>query len=103
LGQDARTNKLLFFSVIVRPSVFFLFVDIFNGNQLIRLNYLIYTWRFHKRKAIHAKLANIFEQGYFYGKRWDVRLDFVRQFKNELVRRLEGLVFEKKSILLWLG
>ncbi len=28
---------------------------------------------------------------------WDVRLDYVRQFKSELVRRLEGLVFEKKK------
>jgi hypothetical protein len=29
---------------------------------------------------------------------WDVRLDYVRQFKSELVRRLEGLVFEKKKV-----
>ncbi len=41
LGQDIRYNKL-FFSVIVWPSVFFLFVDIFNGHQLIRLNYFFY-------------------------------------------------------------
>ncbi len=34
------------------------------------------------------------------GKRWDVGLDFVRQFKSELVRRLEGLVFKKKSLLI---
>ncbi len=39
----------------------------------------------------------------YSGKRWDVRLDFVQQFKSELVGRLEGLVFEKKSILLRLG
>jgi hypothetical protein len=31
------------------------------------------------------------------GDCWDVRLDYVRQFKSELVRRLEGLVFEKKK------
>ena len=31
------------------------------------------------------------------GKRWDVQLDYVRQFKSELVRRLNGLVFEKKK------
>jgi hypothetical protein len=31
------------------------------------------------------------------GKRWDVRLDYVQQFKSELVRRLEGLVLEKKK------
>jgi hypothetical protein len=30
---------------------------------------------------------------------WDVRLDFVRQFKMELVRRLECLVFEGKKDL----
>jgi hypothetical protein len=35
--------------------------------------------------------------GMFRGKRWDVRLDFVRQFKTDYVRRLEGLVFEKKK------
>jgi hypothetical protein len=35
----------------------------------------------------------------YNGKRWDVRLDFVPQFKTELVRRLECLVFEKKVIL----
>jgi hypothetical protein len=35
-----------------------------------------------------------------FGKRWDVRLDFVRQFKSELVRRLEGLVFEKKKYII---
>jgi hypothetical protein len=34
------------------------------------------------------------------GKRWDVRLDFVRQFKTELVRQLECLVFERKSLLI---
>ncbi len=33
------------------------------------------------------------------GKRWDVRLDFVRQFKTDYVRRLEGLVFERKKVL----
>ncbi len=31
------------------------------------------------------------------GDCWDVRQCFVRQFKSELVRRLEGLVFEKKT------
>jgi hypothetical protein len=31
---------------------------------------------------------------------WDVRLDFVRQFKTELARGLECLVFEKKIILI---
>jgi hypothetical protein len=34
------------------------------------------------------------------GKRWDVRLDFVRQFKTELVRQLECLIFEKKSLFI---
>ncbi len=34
------------------------------------------------------------------GKYWDVQLDFVPQFKSELVRQL---VFEKKSIFLRLG
>ena len=33
------------------------------------------------------------------GDCWDVQLDYVRQFKSELVRRLEGLVFEKKSFI----
>ncbi len=32
------------------------------------------------------------------GKRWDVRLDCVRQFKTDYVRLVERLVFEKKSI-----
>jgi hypothetical protein len=32
------------------------------------------------------------------GKRCDVRLNFVRQFKTELVRRLECLVFEGKKV-----
>ncbi len=31
------------------------------------------------------------------GSRCYVRLDILRQFKSELVRRLEGLVFVKKS------
>jgi hypothetical protein len=34
------------------------------------------------------------------GKRWDVRLDYVRQFKSELVRQLEGLIFEGKKFRL---
>jgi hypothetical protein len=34
------------------------------------------------------------------GKRWDVRLDFVRQFKTDYVRQLEGLGFEKKSLFI---
>ena len=33
------------------------------------------------------------------GKRWDVRLELFRQFKTDYVRRLEGVVFEKKSRL----
>jgi hypothetical protein len=37
------------------------------------------------------------------GKRWDVRLDFVRQFKTDYVRQLEGLVFEKKKFIYRLG
>jgi hypothetical protein len=37
------------------------------------------------------------------GKRWDVPLDFVRQFKTDYVRRLEGLVFKKKKIIYQLG
>ena len=37
------------------------------------------------------------------GKRWDVRLDYVRQFKTDYVRRLEGLVFEKKKFIYQLG
>jgi hypothetical protein len=32
----------------------------------------------------------------FYLSRWDVRLELFWQFKSELVRLLEGLVFEKK-------
>ncbi len=36
---------------------------------------------------------------YVAGKRWDVQLDFVRQFKTDYVRRLEGLVFEKKKFI----
>jgi hypothetical protein len=32
------------------------------------------------------------------GERWDVRLDYVRQFKTDYVRRLEGLVFEGKKV-----
>ncbi len=32
------------------------------------------------------------------GDRWDVRLELVRQFKSELVRLLEGFVFEKKFV-----
>jgi hypothetical protein len=32
------------------------------------------------------------------GCRCYVRLDFVWQFKSELVRRLEGLVFEEKKV-----
>ncbi len=31
------------------------------------------------------------------GKRWDVQLDFVRQFKTDYVQQLERLVFEKKK------
>jgi hypothetical protein len=31
------------------------------------------------------------------GDRWDVRLELFRQFKKELVRLLEGLVFEEKK------
>jgi hypothetical protein len=31
-----------------------------------------------------------------YWDRWDVLVELFRQFKNELVRRLEGFVFEKK-------
>ncbi len=38
-----------------------------------------------------------------FGKRWDVQLDFVRQFKPDYVRRLEGLVFEKKKFIYQLG
>ena len=34
------------------------------------------------------------------GERWDVRLNYVRQFKTDYVRRLEGLVFEKKSLFI---
>ncbi len=30
---------------------------------------------------------------------WDVRLDFVRQFKTELVRLVERLVFEKNIFI----
>ena len=34
------------------------------------------------------------------GDSWDVRLELFRQFKKELVRLLEGLVFEKKNIVM---
>jgi hypothetical protein len=34
-----------------------------------------------------------------YGSRYYVQLDFVRQFKSELVWRLEGVVFEKKKFI----
>jgi len=49
-----------------------------------------------------ARLRPTFEtyQDFLNGKRWDVRLDFVRLFKSELVRRLEGLVFEKKKYII---
>ena len=33
-----------------------------------------------------------------YGSRCYVRLEFVRQFKSELARQLEGVVFEKKKV-----
>jgi hypothetical protein len=33
-----------------------------------------------------------------FGDCWDVRLDYVRQFKSELVRQLECLVFYKKKL-----
>ncbi len=33
------------------------------------------------------------------GCRWDFLLDFVRQFKTELVLQLECLVFEKKKFI----
>ena len=37
------------------------------------------------------------EDGTFYTRRWwDVRLDVVRQFKTELVRLVQRLVFERK-------
>ena len=32
------------------------------------------------------------------GDRWYVRLELVQQFKSELVRLREGLIFEKKNI-----
>jgi hypothetical protein len=35
------------------------------------------------------------------GNRWDVWLDFVWQFNTDYVRRLEGLVFEKKISFYW--
>ena len=34
------------------------------------------------------------------GNCWDVRQCFVRQFKTDYVRLIEGLVFEKKKIFL---
>ena len=34
------------------------------------------------------------------GDCWDVRQCFVRQFKTDYVRLIEGLVFEKKKIFL---
>jgi hypothetical protein len=37
------------------------------------------------------------QNSYLEGSRCYVRLDFVQQFKSELVRRLEGVVFEKKK------
>jgi len=37
------------------------------------------------------------------GERWDVRLDYVRQFKTDYVQQLEGLVFEKKKFIYQLG
>jgi hypothetical protein len=37
------------------------------------------------------------------GDCWDVRLDFVRQFKTDYVRRLECLVFEEKKSIIRLG
>ncbi len=33
------------------------------------------------------------------GYRWDVQLDFVRQFKTDYVRRLEDVVLYKKQFL----
>jgi hypothetical protein len=41
---------------------------------------------------------NDFKFDVFNGERWDVRLDFVRQFKSELVRQLECLIFEEKKV-----
>ncbi len=48
---------------------------------------------FGYRSKLTAHIKTVHEKG----KRWDVRLDFVRQFKTDYVRQLEGLVFEKKS------
>jgi hypothetical protein len=36
------------------------------------------------------------------GDCWDVRQCFVQQFKTEYVRLLEGLVFEKKSDIIYI-
>ncbi len=36
---------------------------------------------------------------YYMESRCYVQLDFVRQFKSELVRRQEGVVFEKKKFI----
>ena len=40
----------------------------------------------------------MFNTGNLKGKRWDVQQCFVRQFKTDYVRLVEGLVFEKKKI-----
>ena len=53
--------------------------------------------------VVHKKLSLQSERSTLLGERWDVRLDFVRQFKSELVRRLECLVFDKKKYINQLG
>ena len=51
----------------------------------------------------HAQNSIVLFSRCIGGKRWDVRLDYVRQFKTDYVRQLEGLVFEKKKFIYQLG
>ena len=72
--------------------------------SLLNIIFILIT-ALKEQKVFKRLLAEVRNNSFSnsFGKRWDVQLDFVRQFKSELVRRLEGLVFEKKSILLRLG
>ncbi len=50
--------------------------------------------------AFVSKVASLaLEQADWVGCRCYVQLDFVWQFKTDLVQRLEGLIFEKKKFL----
>ena len=52
-----------------------------------------------KNNNFFVEICIFLFQGSLKGDCWDVRQCFVRQFKTDYVRLIEGLVFEKKYII----